>query len=149
VLGTQASTTEGSPPIPEREMIAGEFAALLVTVTRPDMAPVARGSNVASRVADCPGARIKPLETPLTVYRAPEMVTFDTSTLVFPAFVRTTFNPLLFPVDTLPKFKLDVLVTRNAEAAIPIPLKETVLGDLETLLTTETLADKTPGFFGE
>jgi hypothetical protein len=56
---------------------------------------------------------------------------------------------LLFPIATFPKLKLVVLVARNAEAAIPIPLRETVLGELETLFMTETLADRTPGVFGE
>ncbi len=47
-------------------MVAGEFVALLVTVTVPGKLPEARGENVASSVADCPGDKIKPAETPLT-----------------------------------------------------------------------------------
>ena len=34
-------------------------------------------------------------------------------------------------------------------AAIPVPLKETVLGELERSLMTETLPDKAPAVFGE
>ncbi len=68
VLAVQLSATEGATvcaPVPEREMVAGEFVALLATVTLPGKLPAATGVNVASKVADCPGARIKPDETPL------------------------------------------------------------------------------------
>jgi hypothetical protein len=72
-LGVQVSDTEWETacedvvaPSPEREMVAGEFVALLVTVTVPGKLPEATGENVASSVADCPGDRIKPAETPLT-----------------------------------------------------------------------------------
>lgn len=60
-----------------------------------------------------------------------------------------TLNTLLFPIATFPKLKLDVLVVRSAVAAVPIPLKETVLGELETSLMTDTLPDKAPAAFGE
>lgn len=124
MLGSQARTTEGPadcPPTPEREINAGEFVALLATVTLPVKVPFATGLNVASRVADCPGARINPSETPLIVYCPPEIVTFDTVTLEFPVFVRTTVNPLVFPIATLPKLKLDVLIDRNGPLEVCWP----------------------------
>ena len=68
MLGFQVSATEGGTvcaPSPEREIVAGEFVALVATVTLPGKLPVAAGVNVASKVADCPGAKIKPAETPL------------------------------------------------------------------------------------
>ena len=72
-LGVQVSDTEWetawedvAAPSPESEIVAGEFVALLVTVTVPGKLPEATGENVASSVADCPGDRIKPAETPLT-----------------------------------------------------------------------------------
>lgn len=52
-------------PSPESEIVTGEFVALLVTVTVPGKLPEAKGENVASNVADCPGDRIKPAATPL------------------------------------------------------------------------------------
>ena len=70
-LGNQLSATERGDvvcacvPFPEKEMVVGEFVALLVTVTLPGKLPAAAGVNAASNVADCPGARIKPAETPL------------------------------------------------------------------------------------
>ena len=67
----------------------------------------------------------------------------------FPAFVRVTADALLFPIATVPKLILEALVVRNAVAAMPIPLKETVLGELEISLMTETLPARTPAAFGE
>jgi hypothetical protein len=67
-LGVQVSVTAWEPvcvPFPESEIVTGEFVALLATVTLPGKLPGARGENVASSVADCPGARIKPAETPV------------------------------------------------------------------------------------
>lgn len=136
-------------PSPRSEIAAGELVALLATVTLPDKLPAATGANMTSSVADCPGARIRPAGIPLTEKRAPETETFDTLTLELPAFVRMMLITLLFPIVTFPKFKLDVLEVSNAVAAIPIPLKETMLGELETLLVTETLPDNAPATFGE
>ena len=152
MLGVQDKATEWETacgPFPDSEIVRGEFVALLTTVTLPGKLPKDLGENVVSNVADCPGARIKPAETPLTEKNAPGTSTFDTVTLEFPAFVRVTLNVLLFPTETFPKFKLDVLVVRNAVAAIPIPLKDTALGELEMSLMTETLPDKIPAAFGE
>ena len=56
---------------------------------------------------------------------------------------------LLFPSVTFPKFKLEVLVMSSAEAAIPVPLKVTMLGELERSLITVILPDKAPADFGE
>ena len=123
--------------------------ALLATVTLPGKVPAVRGENVASNVADCPGVRIKPAETPLAKKRAPETLTFDTVTLELPAFVRMTLKALLFPRATFPKLNLEVLMVRSAVAAIPVPLKETVLGELEISLMTEISPDKAPATFGE
>jgi hypothetical protein len=60
-----------------------------------------------------------------------------------------TLKALLFPRDTFPKLRLEALVLRSAVDAIPVPLKETVAGELEMSLITETLPDKVPAVFGE
>lgn len=76
-------------------------------------------------------------------------MTFDTVTLEFPAFVRTTLKALLFPMATFPKLRLVPLVVRRDVAAIPVPLKATVLGELDRSLMMETLPDKAPAVFGK
>jgi hypothetical protein len=152
VLADQLSCTELVPvcvPFPAREIVAGEFLALLVTVTLPAKLPAARGENVASNVADCPGARIIPAETPLAEKVAPEIMTAETVTFEFPALVRVTPRTLLPPTATFPKLKLEVLVVSVAVAAVPVPLKDTVLVVLAASLMTDTLPDKAPAVFGE
>ena len=135
--------------LPDREMVSGELVALLATVTLPEKFPAASGVNVASSNEDCPGARIKPADTPLVEKCAPEIVTFDTVTSEFPAFVRVTLKTSLFPTATSPKFKPEELAVRSAVCAIPIPLTETVLGALEMSLAMETIPDNAPAAFGE
>lgn len=70
-------------------------------------------------------------------------------TLEFPEFVSVMLKALLFPTVTFPKFKLEALSVRNAVAAIPVPLNETVLGELERSLVTEISPDKAPADLGE
>lgn len=71
MLGVQDKATEAETAwaalLPESEIVLGEFAALLTTVTLPLKFPAASGANVESRFADCPGDKIKPADTPLKV----------------------------------------------------------------------------------
>lgn len=76
-------------------------------------------------------------------------MTFDTVTLEFPEFVSVTLNALLFPTVTFPKFKLEALAVRSDVAAIPVPLRETVLGELERSLVTEITPETAPAALGE
>jgi hypothetical protein len=71
-------------------MVSGEFVALLATETLPVALPAADGSNVAVKVAVCPGVRIVPEETPEALKPAPETVTLEIVTLEFPALVSVT-----------------------------------------------------------
>ena len=68
--------------------------------------------------------------------------------LELPALVKVTLKTLLFPMVMVPKLKLLVLVVSRAVAAIPTPLRETVLGVLEASLTTDTLPDRAPAVLG-
>jgi hypothetical protein len=152
VVGIQVNVTEWVDvwvPSPEREIVTGESVALLSTTTLPGKLPAASGENVASNVADCPGARIRPAETPVIEYRAPVILTFDIVTSEFPAFVRVRLDSPLFPMVTFPKFKLVLFVVSSAFAANAVPLKETVLGELERLLIIEITPDSAPAAFGE
>lgn len=57
---TLAGLTEicGCTPIPLNEITAGEFVAVLVTVTVPESVPVVAGANDAVNVLACPAARV-------------------------------------------------------------------------------------------
>jgi hypothetical protein len=48
-------------PVPDREMLAGELVAVLLTVMVPLAAPFADGANVEVSVVVSPGVRIIPL----------------------------------------------------------------------------------------
>jgi len=122
-LAVQLSATEAEEgggfdvaPVPEREIAAGEFEASLVTVTLPELSPAAAGAKVTFRVAFCPGVKIWPDETPLAVYPAPEMVTFEIVTLEFPPLVKTTGRVLLLPTLTVEKLRLVLLALRVSVA---------------------------------
>jgi hypothetical protein len=91
------------------------LVALLATVTLPRRLPRVNGENVASKVADCPGASIKPSETPPVEKRPPVTLTLEITTLELPAFVKVTLKALPFPSATFPKFKLEVPVVRKAD----------------------------------
>ena len=55
-------------------------------------------------------------------------------TLELPVLVTVTGSVELLPVFTFPKFKLLVLNERVCVAATPVPVKETVLGEVAALL---------------
>ncbi len=96
----------------------GELAALLATVTLP-LTPVdVAGVNVTFIVAVCPGVRICPVETPLAENPAPEMLTFETDTLEFPALVNVTPKVPLLPIATLVKLRVVALAASVLEAAL-------------------------------
>lgn len=121
---------------------------MLTTVTVPENLPDATGRKVSSRVADCPGARISPAETPLAEYPAPETPTFEIVTFEFPELVSVTGSMLLFPIATEPKFREEVDIVSTALAAIPVPLTVTISGVAEASLTMETPPESAPADLG-
>lgn len=88
-------------PVPDREIVAGEFLALLVTVTLPVTLVVDDGVKLTIKVVDCPGVKIRPEETPLAVNPAPEMETFETVTFELPVLENVTLWLLVLPILTL------------------------------------------------
>ncbi len=70
-------------------------------------------------------------------------------TLEFPALDRVTPSVLLVPADTFPKLKLEVLALSSVVAATPVPPTATLPGEVDTLLTTETVPETAPAALGE
>jgi hypothetical protein len=104
-------------------MVVGEPVALLATcMLALDTAPPAVGANVTVSVADCPGVRIVPFETPLALNSALE-VTPETVMLEFPLFVSVEVSWLELFTLIVPKLKLAGLAVRIRVAATPVPLK--------------------------
>src|ERR1700676_3601599 len=105
--------------MPDREMLAGELVALLLTVILPVAAPLAEGAKVEVSEVLCPGARVMPL-APVELKPAPATMTCAIATLEFPALVIVMFCVLLFDTFTLPKFKLATLEFSNSVAAVDV-----------------------------
>ena len=112
--------------------------ALLVTVTLPGTSPAPAGAKVTFSVAVCPDVKIRPDETPLAVYPAPETVTFEIVTSEFPPLVKITGRTLLLPILTVEKFRLVLLALRMIVGVPGVPCwLEAVLGALVTPVQPE------------
>src|SRR5258708_24982362 len=107
-------------PLPDNETDVGEFVALLMAAALPVTLPVAAGAKVTFKVAVCAGVRIVPVDTPLALKPAPEMLTFEIATLELPEFVSVTVRRLLLPVFTFPKLKLVGLALSKKVAAFTV-----------------------------
>jgi hypothetical protein len=140
-LAVQFNVTEcetGWTPVPEREIVAGELVALLVTVTLPVTLAAAAGVKVTFSVAVCAGVKICPVETPLAVNPAPDMLTFDTVTFAFPPFVNVTLSMLLLPMLTFAKLRLVVLALSRSVVTFTVRVAA-LLVTLPVLLLTVTV----------
>lgn len=94
VLAVQDSVAECAStcvPIPESEMLIGEFAALLVTVTLPDAVTADAGVKITPNVAVCPAPIICPAVTPDELNPVPVTFTDAIVTVELPLFVSVTF----------------------------------------------------------
>jgi hypothetical protein len=107
--------------VPAREILAGEFDALLLTVMLPAAAPLAEGANVELSVVDCPGAKIIPL-APVALKPAPATITCAIVTFAVPTLVIVTLWMPLFATVTLPKFMLLVLEFSSKVPAATVKL---------------------------
>lgn len=121
VLPVHDSPTECEEP--DKEIVAGEFVALLATLTLPVALPVAVGANRTVRVAVWLGVRVKPDVTPLALNPAPDTFTPEMVTFEFPLFVSVTVSELLLPTATPPKFKLVGFAPSRKVAVWPVPAR--------------------------
>ena len=130
MLGLQDKETECVTPEPDKAIVSGELEALLATATLPVTVPVAAGVNDAVSVADWPGFKMVPVETPLALNPAPEMLTFEIVIAEVPAFVSVTVLEPVVETERLPKpndvaleLRIDVagLTARAAAALVTAP----------------------------
>lgn len=89
--------------MPVREIAAGEFVALLTTVTLPERLPVEVGAKVTLKEVDCPAARLKGSVIPVVLNPAPFSPICEMETLEVPVLDIVTLFMALDPVATLPK----------------------------------------------
>lgn len=138
----------GVTPTPLREIVAGEFVALLSTDTLPVTLPAAVGVNTGFSAMDWLGVRTVPEVTPVALNPAPATVTLEIVTFELPLFVSVTLNELVLPTFTFAKFKLVGFAPSRKVEATPVPLKEMASGEPVALLAMEMLPDTGPTAVG-
>jgi hypothetical protein len=125
VLTPQFSSTDGAVLVDPSPLSAIAsvlaFVALLETVTLPVTLPMLLGANATVSTAACPGLIVVPLPTPLTLKPVPLVPTDDTVTVVFPVFVRDTFELSELPTATFPKLTFVALAVTNRVSATAWP----------------------------
>ena len=104
-LGAGAAT-----PVPDTAKVFSPFEASLLMVMLPATSPAAAGSKLTFRVAVCDGARISPLDNPLTFRPAPERITFEMVTFEPPTFDTVMVFEALLPTFSFPKAMLAGLI---------------------------------------
>jgi hypothetical protein len=140
VLAVQDKLTEcgvAATPLPLSATVAGEPAALLVIVTPPVTLPAVVGLKITLKVNFCDGDRVTGTLAPLNEKPVPLILICEIWTFELPVLVTVSVCVEETPVSTLPKFTLVVLNDSVSVAVIPVPLKDTPLGDPAALLTIE------------
>src|SRR5580698_962588 len=133
-------------PVPLKEIVSGEFGALLTNEIVPVTLPAALGAKTALNVVDWPAPRFTGAAIPEVLKPAPATVTEEIVTVALPPFVSVKVWELLVPVVTLPNA---VLVGVAASCAcVPVPLKLIVVGEFGALLTIEMLPLALPADVG-
>ena len=127
--------------MPDREITVGELVALLATDTLPATLPDTDGAKSTFNVTDCPGLRDTPVDTPLALKPAPEILTFETDTLELPELVSVTGKVLAAPGFTFPKFKLVGAALSRYVAGLTVSVAALLVAvPAELLTTTENCA---------
>ena len=122
--------------MPDREITVGELVALLATDTLPATLPDADGAKSTFNVTDCPGLRDIPVEAPLALKPAPEILTFETDTFELPELVSVTGKVLAAPALTFPKFKLVGAALSRYVAGLTVSVAALLVAVPAELLTT-------------
>jgi hypothetical protein len=89
VLALQLRSTEcctGTVPEPERDMVVGEFVALLTNETVPAAAPLVWGANAMVTFCVLPAATVSGRLTPLRLNPIPVKFAAETDTDAVPVF---------------------------------------------------------------
>jgi hypothetical protein len=129
-------------------MLAGELLASLTIEILPLALPVLAGANTTLRDALFPAARVNGRERPLTLKPVPLTLALETVTLVLPVLFRVAARVLLLPTATLPKSMMVGLTVSRPADITPLPVSDTLAGELLALLTTEILPVALPAVVG-
>ena len=130
-------------------IVAGEFVALLETLTVPSCALAVVGAYVRFNGALSPGVSVKPFTLLLVVNCASDMLIPDSVTLSFPVFFRVALNTCIFPTVSLPKFSVVGVIVSVRVAVTPVPFASIVTSTLVLLVFTVSDPLCTPMLVGE
>ena len=119
----------GWTPVPLKNIVDGEFEALLTMLIAPVAGPLVVGEKTAVSERVCPAERLALPLNPLTLNPAPLTATCETLTVVVPELVMVKGKEPEVPTRTLPNARLPVLnemeeVVVEDDAETPVPETE-------------------------
>ena len=120
-------------PVPLSATTAGVEFALFVSDKLPVKLPADAGANLIENEAEPFGAMVSGKVVPDKVNPVPEIVAWVMLRPAVPGFCTVTGCDCELPTRTLPKLRLGGVALISGWA--PVPLRETVDGELEALLT--------------
>jgi len=127
-------------------MAAGEFAALLTRESVPGKVPAEAGINATRKEEEPPGAIESGRASPDKVKPVPLTEAWVIVSVVDPVFLAVSVCVLLVPVMMLPKLTLVGVTDRSG--CTPVPVRETVAGELVAVLVTPTAPETLPAEAG-
>jgi hypothetical protein len=120
-------------PVPLRATIAGEVFALFVRDKLPVKLPADAGANLTENEAEPLGAMVSGKVIPDKVNPVPEIVAWVMLRSAVPGFRTVTLCDCELPTRTLPKLRLEGVALMSGWT--PVPLRKSVDGEFEALLT--------------
>jgi hypothetical protein len=133
-------------PVPLKEIVVGEFGALLTIEMVPLALPADVGANFALNVVLSPAPNVSGVLNPLMLRPVPDTVALDIVTLAVPELVNVMDCVPLLPTATDPKFTLEGLAA--TWPCIPVPDSAIDAGEPGALLTIEILPVAAPAEVG-
>ncbi len=136
-------------PVPLKATEVGVVGALLGMETDPTFAPVEVGEKVTPKIQVPAGATVALLQVLLLKAKFPVMDKAPITRLAVPVLVTVKdLAVLVEPTARLPKSH-ETGLTLSAGAVVPVPLSETLFGDVLALLGMETEPTFAPADAGE
>jgi len=117
-------------------------------VTFPVTVSVVVGLKATFIAVDCPGVSVSGVVIPLVFTSLALTVICEIVTVAFPVLVTETLLELELPALILPKARLVGLADRVTDAATPVPVKDTLAGELGALLEMLTVPVRLPAVVG-
>ena len=134
--------------MPLSAIVAGEFVALLMTVTLPVALPTTVGSNVTLKEVDWFAARVRGNVRPPTVKPVPVTASPERERLPLPELVRVTTLVVLLPVNKLPKLSEVGDAESWRACATPVPVTETAIDGVPELFASVSVPERIPDVVG-